>query len=356
METIFLPLGMNDTSSHPLYTDKPEFVESKANGYYRVAGGGFESGGWSYIPLYPVGAVNGTAEDLARFAIALMPEDGQESPLFAKRATLDEMLTQSHPMGPRLTGFAHGFIEWDGEYRGLGHGGNTAFFSSQFNFVPEERFGVVILTNAANEMDISLGLTEALLGKRNHNVTVGTGNLPDAKEVEGVYLGARKMYSGFLDLYGYLTLLNVKALEDNKIEMSMAGQTSILVQTDPYVYQRIDASGSIFKYHFGTVYFDVTDGKVHRMSGDYVPLPRGRTISWLIASLFIAAMSGAYFMITPIVLLIARLRRKKDEFKESSHNRLVRKINTLLVLCGTATLINVAVLVMRIIIIAHFQR
>lgn len=347
METVFLTLGMNDTSSHPLLADNPELLDRKAEGYKRVATDSFEPGGWSYIPLYPIGAVNGTAEDLARFAMALMPEDGMDTPLFAKRETLDEMLTQTHSMGPGLTGFAHGFIEWDGEYRGLGHGGNTAYFSSQINFVPEERFGVVILTNTANEMDITSGLTEALIGKRNQTIPLSSGNLPNAKEVEGVYLGARKMYSGFLDLYGYLSLLDVKALGDNKIEMSMAGQTSILVQTAPYVFQRTESQGSIFKYHFGTVYFDIDDGNVQRISGDFIPLPRGRTMPWLMASLVTAAISAAYFIITPFVLLIISLYRRKQKHSESSPNLFVSRYHTLLVLCGSATIINISVLVVR---------
>lgn len=347
METVFLPLGMNDTSAHPRLADRPELLKRKAEGYKRAGTDDFEPGGWSYIPLYPVGSVNGTAEDLARFAMALMPEDDMDTPLFDSRDTLDEMLTQTHPMGPGLTGFAHGFIEWDGEYRGLGHGGNTAYFSSQMNFVPEERFGVIILTNTANEMDLTSGLTEALIGKRNQTTTTSSDKLPNVKEVEGVYLGARKMYSGFLDLYGYLSLLDVKALEDNKIEMSMAGQTSTLVQTAPYVYQRTEAHGSIFKYHFGKVYFDLEGGEVKRISGDFVPLPSGRSIPWLITSLVIAFVSAAYFILTPLVLLMIGLRRKKKRLSESSPKHLMSKLHTLLVLCGTATVINVSILIMR---------
>ena len=347
METVFLSLGMNDTSSHPLLEDRPELLKRKAEGYKLDATENFEAAGWSYIPLYPVGSVNGTAEDLARFAMALMPEDGENSPLFEKRETLDEMLTQTHSMGPGLTGFAHGFIEWDGEYRGLGHGGNTAYFSSQMNFVPEERFGVIILANAANEMDITSGLTEALIGKRNQHFPISSGNLPDAKEVEGIYLGARKMYSGFLDLYGYLSLLDVRALGEDKIEMSMAGQSSILVQTAPYVFQRMESQGSLFQYHFGTVYFDVEDGNVERISGDFVPLPKGRTMPWLLTSLVIAALSAAYFIITPFMLLMTSLYQKKKKHSESSPHQFVSRLHTLLVLCGSATVINVAILVMR---------
>src|SRR5687767_10072176 len=130
-------------------------------------------------------------------------------------------------------------VLWNGEYRGVGHGGNTATFSSQLNIVPEERFGVVVLTNAAGEMDICYGLTEALIGKRDRSIIVGSANLPDAREVEGAYISARRMHNGFLEFHGYLSLLKVKALGPDKIELSMMGQTATLVQTSPYVFQRI---------------------------------------------------------------------------------------------------------------------
>jgi len=349
-ESIFLPLNMNDTSAHPTLVDRPDLVDRKAIGYQSLKDGKFKIGKWSYIQMYPAGSVNGTAEDLARFAVALMPEDGKDSLLFDKRETLDEMFTQSHEMGPEMAGISHGFFEWDGEYRGVGHGGNTISFSTQINLVPEEHFGVIILTNSANEMDIGYGLTEALIGKRDKTVAIGGENLPSEKEVEGSFTNARRMHNGFLELVGYFSLLKVKAMEPNKIELSMVGQTATLVQTKPYVYQKIDSDGTLFKYQFNKVYFDVSNGKVQRISGDYLPLSTGRTMPWLIVSLLIVIISALYFIITPIVLLIGKWRYKKVDAKVPPLNSRVQKIVALLVLCGTATIINNAVLIIRILI------
>ena len=152
-----------------------------------------------------------------------------------------------------------------------------------------------------------------------------------------------------MELYGYLTLLKVKALGPNKIELSLAGQTATLVQTSPYVFQRVEANGDILKYHFGKVYFEVANGKVQRMSGDFLPLPRGRTMPWLITSLVIVIVSAIYFITAPIVLLIGKLRkmRKKNEDIKTFRDKKVHRIFTLLVLSGTATLINNAVLIAR---------
>ena len=342
METLFLPLEMNNTSMYPMLEDRPELINNKAIGYYPQSKGIFKSGQWSYIPLYPVGAINGTAEDLARFAIALMPEEGQKSSLFENRETLDEMFTQTLNIGPGMIGFSHGFIEWDGEYRGVGHGGNTATFSTQLNIVPEKRFGVIVLTNTAGEMDITSGLTEALIGKKDKNITIETEDLPSANEVEGTYVQARRMHSGFLEMYGYLTPLTVKKIKKNKIQLSSFGQTSTMIQIRPYTYQRIEANGAVFEHNFETVYFELSDGKVERMSGDFVPLPKGRSMPWLTTSLIIALLSGLYFLITPLVLLIKKMFSKTKKLKKSSSSNVL-----LLVLNGTALIINNAMLILR---------
>lgn len=348
MDTIFLPLDMNSTSAHPTLADYPELTDSKAKGYYSQGNEDFVLGPWSFAPMYPIGGVNGTAEDLARFAIALMPEEGEVSPLFNKKETLDEMFTQSHPMGPDFMGFSHGFIEWDGEYRGLGHGGNTAAFSTQINIVPEKKFGVVVLTNSAGEMDISSGLTEALIGKiKKDEINAGDMSLPIESEVEGTYISARRMHNGFLELYGYLSLLEVKAMGSNKIQLSTAGQSATLIQTQPYVYERIEANGPIFKYNFNKAYFEMSDGKVLRLSGDFMPIPPGRSKPLLILSLLIAIVGSLYFLITPFVLLIKKMRNKKNTVKIPIKYNSMKKKHGLLVLTGTALFLNNGLLILR---------
>lgn len=320
-DTIFKPLGMGNTSAHPLLADHASLVQRKAAGYYRLPDADsrlqpdadFKKGDWSYVPLYPAGSVNGTAEDLARFAIALTPPAGEKSPLFQKRQTLDQMLTQSHAMGPAMAGFAHGFMEREGQKAGLGHGGNSACFAAQINIVPEERFGVVVLCNASNEMHLTEGLMQMLLGAPEKARAAYEGELPETGEVEGLYIAARRPHNGFLKLYGYLSLLRVKTLEPDIIKISLGGQSGTYIQTRPYVFERLSASGSIFKYNFGTVYFEIADGKVKRISGDFLPLPGAHTLPWLIADGAAAATCIAFFLLMPLYLLMGWLVRHKHK-------------------------------------------
>jgi CubicO group peptidase (beta-lactamase class C family) len=345
--SVFQPLGMELTTAHPGLSDRPELLELKAKGYLRKSPGEFSPGPWSYIPLYPVGGINGTAEDLARFAMALMPPPGEPGMLFEKEDTDEEMFTQTFRMGPGMTGFAHGFIEWDGAVKGFGHGGNTASFSTQMNIVPEDRFGVIILTNAASEIPITSGLTEALLGKGGSGKPVPGEGLPDAGKLDGAYVPARRMHSGFLELYGFLSMLEVEALDQNRIELRMAGQSAILVQTSPYVFERLEAEGEIFEHHFNKVFFDVEDGVVQRLSGDFLPLPPGRSMAWLSTSVFVARAGTAYFLGAFISLFVGRLYREMTRKKKTYDARPIRTLLVFLVLIGLFLVLNNGLMAVR---------
>lgn len=346
MDRIMLPSGMDNTAVLSDLGDKPWLADDKATGYVPAGAGLFKKGDWSYIPLYPVGGVNGTAEDLARFAIALMPADGSPGPLFQNRDTLDTMLSQSHAMGPDLTGFAHGFIEYDGRYRGYGHGGNTACFTAQINIVPEEQFGVIVLANAASEMDLTEGLTEALLGESNNQALPGE-NLPDVAAVTGTYISARRPHSSFLKLYGFLSLLHVRQSGANTIEIGFVGQSARYEQIEPFIFRQTDADGAIFQYNFKTVYFEMDGGVVRRLSGDFLPLPPGHTVPWLLADALAMAVSALFLLFAPFYVLISLLRQRKKITGLFAPERRMHVLYFTFVLSGTLLLVNNLILVWR---------
>jgi len=72
-ENILDPLGMDNSRNQPDWANDGAFLQAKAAGYLPDGRGGFRRGIWSYGPMYPAGLLNGTAEDLARFAMALTP-------------------------------------------------------------------------------------------------------------------------------------------------------------------------------------------------------------------------------------------------------------------------------------------
>ncbi|MBS4202176.1 serine hydrolase [Bacillus sp. FJAT-49732] len=336
-------LEMNHSSIHPTLHDHQNLVENKATGYKLVKPATFEASSWFYMSMYPSGGLNGTAEDLAKFAAALMPKEGETSPLFKSNDTLVEMLSQSYSPHQNMMDIAHGFWEYDGVSRGLTHGGNTASFSSNFQIVPEEQFAVIVLTNQASEVEMSYGLIKELVGLG--EITPTVEKMPDSKELEGTYITARRMHNGFLNLYYYLIPYKITVESENKIKVSIAGQSAQYLQTSPYLYRLIDGHSLFEANHM--MYFHVENGKVQQVStaiSDYMPLPKGKGTLILIFHLVLAIVCIGYLLVSLIVLLIHNLKMRKKERKASSTTR----GNFTLHLAGVAMIINIFILIYRL--------
>ena len=145
-EHIFKPAGMQFTQVDDLYV----LIPNRARGYrpreyaqfngnvrnmalmdssYKIPGGGFVS----------------TAEDLARFAIAV------QSNLLIKQETFDQMSKSQKTRDGRETGYGYGWYIDRREGRqadgSVHHGGVQQGFTSDLWLLPKKRFAVVVLTN-----------------------------------------------------------------------------------------------------------------------------------------------------------------------------------------------------------------
>lgn len=256
-EHIFQKLGISDTTFY-LGINEP-LTKEKVNGYELLGTGEFKPSTPYYMSMYPSGGINGTAQDLAEFARALMPQV-KSSVLFKNENTLSNMLAQSYAVNRNVPGIAHGFWEYDGKSKGFTHGGNTASFSSNFHIVPEENFAVIVLTNQAGEVDLTYGLTKELVGEREVS-DVKLTDLPDSKITEGKYITARQIESGFLNVYFKLMPLVVKSVNETDIEVSLAGQTANYTQIYPNVY-KLNKGHSMF-IPTNVLYFSFEDGSVN---------------------------------------------------------------------------------------------
>ncbi|MGG3888257.1 serine hydrolase domain-containing protein [Metabacillus fastidiosus] len=346
-EHIFSKIDSKNASIHPKLSDNQKLLENKATGYKLNGPSQFIESNDFYVSMYPSGAINGTAEDLAKFASALMLKEEDSSPLFQKKETLDEFLTQSYSANENILGNAHGFWEYDGRKRGLTHGGNTEAFSSNLHLVPEENFAVIILTNQSGEIDICYGLTKELVGEESVSVTASNENMPDASELEGTYTSARRAYHGFLNIYYELIPLKITAVNDREIQLGMSGLSANYIQTSPYVYKKIKGH-KLFDV-MGPMYFHVENGKVTQISAsisDYLPVSTGKSLPFLILYLTLAVLSVGYFIVSPLILLFHGIRRRRKKHPASP----LQRWNSILILTGTAIVINNFILIARMLI------
>ncbi len=344
-EHIFTKLEMEDATIHPKLSDNKELLKVKAMGYALKKPSQFTESSWLYVSMYPSGAINGTVVELAKFAAALMPQDGEKSPLFKSNETLKKMLAQSYTPNEHMLGNAHGFWEYEGQKRGLAHGGNTKAFSGNFHIVPEENFAVIVLTNQAGEMDLCYGLTKELVG--DGDVSISNEKVPSAKDLDGTYISARRPHHGFLTLFSYLMPLKVKAVNDHEIKLSIFNMSAKYVQTSPYIYKKMN--GHIMFDSNKSLFFHVKDGKVELIStsiADYLPVSKSRTVALLTLYMIVAILCTSYLLISPFVLLIIRIKNRRNKRSIS----LVGKWNGLLILTGTAIVLNNLILMTRMLV------
>ena len=350
-ENIFAPLGMTNTKNQPDLVNNRAFLGSKAGGYFPDGRGGFRRGVWSYGPMYPAGLVNGTAKDLARFAIALTPPHGTPSPLFNDPSTLTTMFTPSTLDPSVLRGTYHGFLRYGGASPTFGHGGNTIAFSANFAVVPAERFGFVVLTNVASEMGVLFAIQDLLLGSS--PITPIADNLPCASSVEGTFVMARRTEGTLLEFVSYLGMMGrVRAVDENTIRLSVGPFEARSRQIEPYVFRMIPSASPLSMFA-DEIHFRMENGRVVHVSVgngfDMTPLPRGRGMPALIGSLAVVIISTLFFLIMPIIILIRFLRKKE---------KAVPQFNLLsngLLLCGTLIVLNNLICLVRLAVINNYR-
>ncbi|MBZ2065580.1 beta-lactamase family protein [Streptococcus sanguinis] len=163
-EHIFEPLDMRHTALLPDLSDNPYVVEKRkeVKGYTRD---GRLIGEAPYlIEMYPAGRATGTLEDFKAFAQALL----QKKTLFKRSETWDTLYTatSNYPDSDLPTN-AHGF--WSDLYQDqviLGHGGNTAGFSSSLTLDLKSGIAAVILTNQLGEKNYVEKIPELVYGQK----------------------------------------------------------------------------------------------------------------------------------------------------------------------------------------------
>lgn len=302
-EHIFSILNMKDTALHPTQQDNPNIaIKRDAVFGYRSSERelSISKNERIFIGLYPAGSAMGTIGDLAKFMMALMPADGENSPLFQHNSTLEEMLTTSDFYDNGFPRNAHGF--WEGLYAVdvLGHAGNTDSFSSNFIFSKENKLGLIIMTNQKNEVELSYGLPTLLFGE--HLPASGHQAIPNVQKQTGSYYWARQPYKGFTKLFGALNITNIEVTETNR--MNAFGGT--YEQIVPFLYKSTDDSNDY-------LHVTLNNGQVEKISmltSDMIPVSQSSKIFKLL-SILAVTFSILYTVIILLINLIQSIKNRK---------------------------------------------
>ncbi len=221
------PLGM--TSSAWLMNDalRPRL----AKGLMRVARGGhyvFETAPEFELGTIPAGNLYTTAADLARFAVFVMGgEASAQSKPPIQRATLEKMFQPQ--LVPDSTGFGLGFsVGKYREHKTVQHGGAVYGFSTSLVVLPEERIGVIVLSNA----DIAGGpvkwLSDAALDLLLKAVRGET--IPIPQQPSTVSADALAEFAGDFESTSYWAHLEVV---DGSLRATLSGQPLTMAHVGP---------------------------------------------------------------------------------------------------------------------------
>ncbi|MGE5654804.1 MAG: serine hydrolase domain-containing protein [Bacillota bacterium] len=205
-KNIFEPLGMEQTALSPDLSDNQWVAEKRDQEKCYTADNKPLGVSRYYLSLYPAGGAVGTLSDFVRFAQAFVPAEGEPSPLFAQRTTLDEMLSPSLRFANGETvRNCHGF--WTDEFAApvLWHNGGTLGHSSWFTFDPKSGTGLVVLTNQRHEEVYNGGLLPVVFGKSSHGQTIAA-----PAPIAGVYVMSRSVFRGFAKPYSLFTTMQLK--------------------------------------------------------------------------------------------------------------------------------------------------
>ena len=332
---IFSVLNMKDTSIHPTQQDNLDIAMKRDAVFgYRGSEGelSISKNERIFIGLYPAGSAIGTIGDLAKFMMALMPADGENSPLFQNNRTLEEMLTTSDFYDNGFPRNAHGF--WEGLYAVgvLGHAGNTDSFSSNFIFSKENKLGLILMTNQKNEVELSYGLPTLLFGQ--YSPANGNQVMPTEQKQEGSYYWARQPYKGFGKLYGALNVTNIEVTEPNRIN-AFGGTYEQIV---PFLYKSTDDSNDF-------LHVTLNNGQVEKISmptSDMILVSKSSKIFKLL-SILAVTFSILYTVITLLIRLIQSINNRKKTVQST----VSKKWESFLILANIIPVINIIILFYR---------
>lgn len=253
-ENIYKKAGLSDIYPESILPKGMLEHKSKA---YKNAGSELTKANATYISAYPAGAANGTAEELAKFAIALLKD---ESPLFEHNQTRNEVFETSWlpEHGVMGTGMSHGFFQYPSDQLVLWHNGETANFSSFFLLIPEEKMAVCMVCNTggekvlqaereiafsfAKEWNTDAGNVETA-NQTNTNPNTASEEVIDPTLVAGNYQSLRRCHHGITQLLYLISPFDkiVSVNEDQTITIA----NEVYQQVKPYVFYCKESGRSI---------------------------------------------------------------------------------------------------------------
>lgn len=244
---IFLPLGMqHSTFAQPL----PERFKGLMSKGYRTASTPPQP--YELVVTAPAGSVASTAADMARFMIAQLQLGRLDHVEILDKPTAELMQTPSATAPPGFGTLAHGFFyETRNGRTVIGHGGDTIFFHTEFELLPQEGVGIFYSFNSRGRDNAVYGLRKELLDQFIDRYFPPASPVPepkalasaasDASKIAGRYQSSRRVEHGFMSVFYLLQQTVIGVGADGTIVMpkSLEPGMAHLREVAPDVWREI---------------------------------------------------------------------------------------------------------------------
>lgn len=323
-ETILTPLAVTNTTAKPNFANNAQIIANKVKAYTNFDNE-FEEMSYTYSNLYATSGMNGTAEALAKLVLSFMPEEGKDGKLLSNES-IKTMLTKTYSVNASAKGQVHGLYEYPAEIEAYYHDGSNLGFSNMMTFVPDESFGVIILSNTSNATDFLYGLTDYLILQDSEGAVTPSADLPSVDPiVETEFIGAKRSHSDMLEIFGYfMNCPRFEKIDDTTIALNGQNYT----QVEPYVFKYVGETDSpLYRSIASTIYFGHTeDGKITKWSygaagsTEYVNMDTAtkdqKFVSLTFLALMVIGFSAAVLFTYQVVTFILDIMHRRLDLKD----------------------------------------
>jgi CubicO group peptidase (beta-lactamase class C family) len=336
-EHILNPLGMENSqyvgmenSSAQGHT--PLSLRAQESVGYMYNDSGFQAFPRLFTPvdLLPIGAMEATVADMARFMIAHL-QDGRHSDAalpearILEEATARQMHSTLYTPDPRILGTTYGFFDFsDNGQRVIGHSGEAEPMESLLLLLPDQNLGIFVAYNSLGANALihqHLGFQRAFFDHYYPASPVGAIRSPvdfarQADRFAGEYRVTRHSYT---TLEKYMALLSPTVYVKNPRDGTLLLETPYgdwrIVEQEPLYFRQVDRP-----YHF--IFREDDQGRITQLFTDYTPMMAFEKVRWYEAVSFNMPLLLASLMLFLSVLLVAPIRairnRRRNVHQESA--------------------------------------
>ena len=254
-KNIFEPLGMSrSTVRQPLPASlKPDMAIG-----YKFADGRYQPQAFELFKgLTPAGSMSATVNDMAKFMIAHLEQGRQRSGRILNEETMRMMHSRMFASDPRCSGMAGGFWEYrHNNLRLLEHGGDTLFFHTLLDLIPEKKVGIYLAYSGGSAGGPRMTWIRAFLDRYFPGPEPSVpGTLAGQKErlekCVGYYWMSRSTLKSMDKLEILLSQIRIKATADGRLLF----RNKTWIEIEPMVFQenrgqdkivfQLDKSGAV---------------------------------------------------------------------------------------------------------------